>query len=145
MDNKQKVRILKIIDILKRETDEFHQISTNDLILRLEEYGISSNRKTIYDDICVISDYYGEIIKTKGTKMYYYFNDRVFDPSELKIIMSAISSAGFLTEAKRKDLIDKLSTLTSDYIKDELTHDIKLHDNNQKPNERVLYNISSLM
>ena len=41
-----KIRIVKIIDILKEETDEEHPMSTVEIIDRLKEEGIDVDRKT---------------------------------------------------------------------------------------------------
>ena len=44
----QKIRLLVLYDILKSESDEERPLSTNELIEKLAEYGITATRQTIY-------------------------------------------------------------------------------------------------
>lgn len=43
----QKIRLLVLYDILKSESDEERPLSTNELIEKLAEYGITATRQTI--------------------------------------------------------------------------------------------------
>ena len=46
--DKQKLKLLCIADMLRKETDENHGLSTNEIIARLEQQGIKAERKSIY-------------------------------------------------------------------------------------------------
>ena len=47
----QKLKILYLMDVLLERTDEEHPISAKDMAQYLRGYGISVERKTVYDDI----------------------------------------------------------------------------------------------
>ena len=47
----QKIKLLKIWEILNRKTDEQHPITTQELIAELNLLGITADRRTIYTDI----------------------------------------------------------------------------------------------
>ena len=47
----QKIKLLKLYELLQRETDEDHPISRKELCKRLNEMGISSNVRTLSLDI----------------------------------------------------------------------------------------------
>ena len=47
----QKIKLLKIYDILRTESDEDHPIGTNDIIARLAEQNICCGRKSLSSDI----------------------------------------------------------------------------------------------
>jgi len=47
----QKLKILYLMKILQEKTDEENTMTVNDMITELEQYGISAERKSIYDDI----------------------------------------------------------------------------------------------
>ena len=49
--NGQKIKLLYIVDILKKFTDEDNPISANEICEKLIENGITAERKAIYDDI----------------------------------------------------------------------------------------------
>ena len=51
---KQKQKLFRILEILMRETDEEHGVTINEIISRLDEYGIKAERKSLYDDFLVL-------------------------------------------------------------------------------------------
>ena len=55
-DNMQKVKLLKLYEFLRRETDEDHPISRIELCRKLNEMGISSNVRTLSKDIAVLNE-----------------------------------------------------------------------------------------
>jgi hypothetical protein len=54
----QKLKILYIMKMLLEKTDEENTMTINDMIAELERYGITAERKSIYDDI---DAYFGHI------------------------------------------------------------------------------------
>ena len=50
-ENSRKIKLLKMWEILKSQTDEEHPISTNELIAKLAIDGIEVDRKILYTDI----------------------------------------------------------------------------------------------
>lgn len=50
-DSRNKVRLLCMWDILKKETDEDHPMKSSVLIKKLQERGVECKRQTIYDDV----------------------------------------------------------------------------------------------
>ena len=54
----QKLKLLYIIEILKKYTDEEHPMNANELCDLLEQKGVSAERKAIYNDIEMLI-YYG--------------------------------------------------------------------------------------
>ena len=55
-ENSRKIKLLKMWEILKSETDEEHPISTNELIERLGREGIEVDRKILYADIDLLKN-----------------------------------------------------------------------------------------
>lgn len=45
-DNCQKIKLLKLMELLRRDTDEDHPIKTSEICRRLGEMGISCERRT---------------------------------------------------------------------------------------------------
>lgn len=58
----QKLKLLYLADLLRRETDEDHALSMSDILSRLEELGVHAERKSIYDDLRALEDYGMDII-----------------------------------------------------------------------------------
>ena len=70
----QKIRLLVLYDILHKETDAEHQLSTNELIERLATYGIQATRQTVYDDIEMLNSFGYEIITVHGRNNRYFID-----------------------------------------------------------------------
>src|SRR5690554_5457599 len=115
-ERNQKIKLLCLLDILKNQTDENHHLTTNELIQKLQEIGISAERKTIYQDIECLNSFGYEVLKERTKRNEYYVVDRPFDIVELRILRDAIQSAKFITERKTKLLVDKISNLAGSRI-----------------------------
>ena len=66
--NEQKIKLLVLYDILQRETDEEHPLSTNEIIERLSARGIEVSRKILPGDIALLNKYGFEIAGHKKGK-----------------------------------------------------------------------------
>ena len=67
-DNMQKIKLLKLYELLRNETDESHPISRRDLCNRLNELGIFSNVRTLSLDI--------EVLQENGFEIMSYLDGR---------------------------------------------------------------------
>lgn len=98
----QKLRLLCIIEILSKKSDEEHPLSANDIISQLaDDYGIKCERKTVYDCIECLNEYGYEIIKStspRGWFMAPYF----FELPELRLLIDAVQSANFISAKRLK-------------------------------------------
>ena len=56
-DKINKLKMIKIWEILSQETDEDHPMSTNELLAKLEALGIECTRKTLYADIDALNEF----------------------------------------------------------------------------------------
>ena len=61
---KQKLKLLYIIQCLMEKTDEEHAVTTQEIIDYLALQGITAERKSIYTDIDLLIDFGMDIIKT---------------------------------------------------------------------------------
>ena len=140
MENGTKLRLLYIYQYLLRHSDEDHPVSTPELLKYLkDEYNMDVHRTTLPGDIAIMEEagIHFEIIKSRQNK--YYFDDRPFDVSELKLLIDAVSSSKFITEKKSKELIKKLTSLTSDYNAEKLRRHITVEGRIKSENEKAFY------
>ena len=75
----QKVKLLKLYEFLRRETDEDYPISRIELCRKLNEMGISSNVRTPSKDIAVLNENgfeVGSFLKDK--EKYWYIPEAPF-------------------------------------------------------------------
>lgn len=141
----QKLKMLYILEMLQRETDENHLVTTQDIIRMLEANGINAERKTIYDDINLLIDYGYDIIQVKSrVNGGYYLGSRDFELAELKLLVDAVQSSKFITRKKSRELIRKLERLTSKHEASQLHRQIYVSDSAKTENESIYYNVDSI-
>ncbi len=136
-----KTRILLILDILKKNTDEDHALKAADILERISAEGLKCDRKTLYDDINSLTDAGVDIIHEPGGG--YKLLSRDFEDVEIRLLVDAVYSSKFISSQKTKVLAGKLKTLTSESQASSITRQIYSSDS-KTPNEDVLYNVDSL-
>lgn len=138
MDNTAKLRPFYIAKILHERTDEEHTLSTTQIIEILEsEYGISSHRQTIKTDIEMLRQFGFEIEEIKSTQNRYNMFARTFDTPELKLLIDAVESSKFITSSKSRELVEKISSLTSEHVAAALKRNVSCEGRIKPGNEKV--------
>lgn len=117
----KKGRLLALRDYLYRYTDEQHPVSTQDLIDEMTRQGYPGNRKTIKDDIDVLNKFGMDIITNVSRGNSFYMASREFEIPELKLLVDAVSSSRFISAARSEQLIGKLTSMASEYEKEQIT------------------------
>ncbi len=141
----QRIKLIKILEILYRKSDEEHPLTTQEMIYELGQLGIIVERRTVYSDIQALRDY-GYDIHTKRTQhnSVYWVSKRSFDLPELKIIMDCIHSSKFVTEGKTEELIDKIADLGGS-AKGELLKRSAIHFDAVKHSNESIYEIVDIV
>ena len=110
----QKLKMLYLVKIFSEETDENHGLSLQQLVEKLEAYGVNAERKTLYKDFAELEDFGLEIFsEQQGRSVVYHLATRDFELPELKLLVDAVQSSKFITEKKSRQLIKKLESLVS--------------------------------
>lgn len=108
----QKLKMLYLVKILMEETDEEHPLSLVEISDKLEANGIHAARKALYNDFDLLQKFGLDLICQKtGKGTFYYIGSRKFQQPELKLLVDAIQSSGFITAKKSVELIEKLKSL----------------------------------
>lgn len=143
--NNQKLKLLYLIKILEEKTNEEHTLNATGLIEELEKYGITAERKSIYNDINQLIDFGYDIINVKSRENGgYYMASREFELAELKLLVDAVQSSKFITQKKSKELIGKLEKLTSKYEAKQLQRQVYVTSRVKTDNESIYYNVDEL-
>ena len=141
--SEQKIRLLVLYDILQRETDEEHPLSTNDLIRKLSDFGIQATRQTVYDDIEILNSFGYEIMTQHGRSNRYFVGDRAFELPEVQVLLHAVEASKFLTEKKASVLTEKVADLLGEVRADRLKA-LLSENGGDCGNERIYYNIDAI-
>lgn len=141
----QKLKLLYLIKIFSEKTDENHCFTAQELIAELASYGISAERKSIYDDIeCLITFGY-DIVNVKAKKGGgYYLASREFELPELKLLVDAVQSSRFITQKKSRELIEKIETLAGPYDRKQLQRQVFVAGRVKTENESIYYNVDRI-
>ena len=141
----QKAKLLYILEMLKENTDETHAISTKEIILQLDAFGIHADRKTIYADIEELVNMGYDILKRDSRNGGgYYLASREFELAELKLLVDAVQATRFITEKKSRELIRKLSKLTSKHEAVQLRRQVHVAGRSKAENESIYYNVDAI-
>jgi predicted DNA-binding transcriptional regulator YafY len=108
-----KLKILYIIDILRKYSDEEHPINATEICEHLADFGVRAERKAIYDDIENLIFYGYDIIKTRSPRTGFFLASREFELPEIYLLTDAVQSADFITPKKTRELVGKLETMMS--------------------------------
>ena len=141
---KQKQKLVRLIEILMRESDESHGLTMPEIISALSEYGITAERKSIYDDIITLGELGFDIVTLPTRPPKYTLATRHFEISELKMLADAVASSKFITAEKSRELIDKLRIFAGKYRAGELSRQVYVEDRVKTMNDLGIENIEAV-
>ncbi len=143
--NDQRIKLLRLVEILRRETDEDHALTTQQLRDKLAEFGISCDRRTLSGDMDFLNESGFEVLdKRVGHSKAYYMADRSFSDPELKILIDAVQAASFITEKKSAELTEKIAYLGGNHRADILRSNLVHFNTRKHTNESIYYNVFAL-
>ena len=140
----QKLKILYLMKFLQEKTDREHPVSVKDIIQTMEAYGISVERKTVYDDIETLRTFGMKIGSRRGKPAGFYLEERTFELPELKFLMDAVQSSKFITEKQSAALVRKLENLASVHEAKKLKSQVFLMPGIKTLNEEIYTNIETI-
>lgn len=139
-----KIKTLLIYKFLSDYSDENNPLSSTELIELLASKGITCERKSIYADIKTLNDVGFEIITTHSPKKGFFMAGRNFELPQVRLLIDAVTSAGFITANKTKDLVSKLESLVSVNQAREMVSQVYIDSNSKCDNEEIYYVIDAL-
>lgn len=140
----QKLKILYLMRAFQEKSDEQHPLTVKELISYLQEYGISAERKTIYDDIEALRVFGMDIVSRREKPSGFYLSTRSFELAELKLLVDAVQSSKFITYKKSRQLIRKLEGLASVHEARKLQRQVVVESRVKTINESIYNNIDCL-
>lgn len=142
--SRQKQKLLYLQKIMLEKTDEKNGLTTEEIISALDAYNISSERKSLYDDLKILEDFGLDICRVRSNTTRYYVGSRSFEIPELKLLVDAIQSSKFITEKKSLQLIKKLEGLVSENEGKQLQRQVYVINRGKTLNEKIYYNVDTI-
>jgi len=141
----QKLKMLYIVRLFSRETDDAHKLTMPEIISKLAAEGVNADRKTLYQDFDELRRFGFDIISEKdGHGFYYYLGSRDFELPELKLLVDSVQSSKFITDKKSDQLIKKLESLVSRYEGSQLHRQVIISGRVKTMNESIYYNVDKI-
>ena len=142
---KQKLKLLYLIKIFTEDTDDQHALTLPQIVEKLDAYGVSAERKTLYQDFELLRDFGFDIIGQQARRnFYYHMGNRRFELPELKLLVDSVQSAKFITDKKSNALIKKLEGMVSKYEARKLQRQVIISGRIKAMNESIYYNVDKL-
>lgn len=140
----QKLKLIYLMQILMEKTDEDHTLTVPQMITELARYGISAERKSIYDDLENLKLYGLDLCSTKTKTHNYFVGSRDFELPELKLLVDSVQASKFITHKKSMELISKIEKLTSRANAQKLHRQVFVTNRVKTLNERIYYNVDKI-
>ena len=143
--NKQRLKLLYLMEIFSKDTDDEHMLTLPQIISKLKAYGVDVERKTLYQDFEILRDYGFDIVGVQTQRNYYYhIGNRKFELPELKLLVDSVQSAKFMTKKKSNALIKKLEGMVSKYQAQKLQRQVIISGRVKAMNESIYFNVDKL-
>ena len=141
----QKLKLYYLSRIMTERTDDEHTITMPEIQRALEEYGVTADRKSLYDDLEALRVLGIDVIGEKDGRSYaYHVGGKMFEIAELKLLVDAIQSSKFITEKKSNELIKKLTGLASNYEASQLKRQVVVQGRIKTMNESIYYIVDDI-
>lgn len=140
----QKLKLLYLQEILRRETDEQHPLSLTQIQELLEQRGVSAERKSLYDDMEQLKLLGEDIVTARDVTTRYFIASRPLDMAQLRLLVDAVQSSKFITKRKSEQLIRNLESLTSRHLASQLQRQVLVSGRIKNMNESIYYNVDAL-
>ena len=140
----QKLKLLYLLKMLEEKTDEENTMTINEMIAELDRYGITAERKSIYDDLEALKHYGLDIAIRKSKTTDYFVAGRLFELPELKLLVDAVQCSKFVTHKKSNELIKKIESLASTHQAMSLHRQVYVSNRVKTINESIYYNVDRL-
>ena len=137
----QKLKLIYLSRILQERTDPNHGMTLSEISSALNEYGISAERKSLYDDLEALRLCGLDVCTSRDSHVRYYLNTRTFHMAELCLLTDAVQSSKFLTQKKSNELIRKLEGLGSKYEASQIHRQVFSTNRLKTENEEIYRNI----
>ena len=148
----KKLAVLRILQILNEYSDVDHPLTQEEILDKLYNlYGIELERKALGRHISDLIDVFekdalnkknGEyVIITSDKKRGTYIEKRVFEDSELRMLIDGVLSSKYIHAKHSTDLIKKLSSLSNKYFRSNIKNVYSINDWNKSDNYLLFFNI----
>ena len=135
----KKLALLRILEILEKESDCDHPLTQEDILVRLEtDYGIAIERKAVGRNLSLLKEAGYDI---ESERRGSYLASRTFDDTELHLMIDSVLASRHIPEKQSRDLIESLCSMSSKYFRRHVRNIHTAGEWNKTENKNLFYNI----
>ena len=154
----KKLIIMNILEILKKYTDEDHQLSQKEIQdILAREYEMKIDRKAVKRNLMNLIEFGYEINYSESVRIFKdkdggeqenviltdFYLEREFTDSELRLLIDGVLFSNHIPYKQDKELVKKLSSLSNIYFKSRVSHIARMPED-KTDNKQLFYNIELL-
>lgn len=134
-----KLALVRILQILEQYSDFNHPLKQQDIIDYLDkDYGIVIERKAVGRNLSLLKEAGYDIASDRRGS---YLAERLFDDSELRMLIDGVLSSRYITAKYSKELIERLCSLSNKYFRSHVKNIWSVNEWNKTDNQALFYNI----
>lgn len=134
-----------ILDILREYSDENHILPMRELIAKMGAvYDLKPDRRTVYSAIELLQTLGYDISSYEENGVGYYLRGRDFELAEIRLLMDAVYSCGYIPPKQTEQLIQKLQKQLSIHERKHYRHLTVVRQERKTQNAQVFLNIEIL-
>ena len=136
-----KLLILRILEILKKESDEEHHLTQQDIMRLLDKcYEMTCDRRSVKSNIEALMEAGYDIVHNDG----YFLASREFDQAELRMMIDSVLFSKTIPTSPAKKLVNKLSDMGSKFFRPKVSHISVAPDVQHSDNKLVMYSVDTI-
>lgn len=137
----KKLLILRILNVLEQFSDDNHPLTYGGILELLKsEYNIECERKAIGRNVSFLKEAGYSIINTKKG---IYIENKLFESSEIRLLIDSVLASRHINEKHSKQLIDKLCNIGGHHFK-KRNRNIKVSDWGKSGNISFFLNVEMI-
>ncbi len=134
-----KLALVRIFQILEQYSDFNHPLKQQDIIDHLyKDYGIVIERKAVGRNLSLLKEAGYDIASDRRGS---YLAERLFDDSELRMLIDGVLSSRYITAKYSKELIERLCSLSNKYFRSHVKNIWSVNEWSKTDNQALFYNI----
>ncbi len=139
-------RLLTLLEILRRDSDEKSTLSTAQVREALKKEGCPVSPPTLREDIAALqaSGYEIAVNERNGAATTYAFVGHEWKEPELQLLVDAVSAAQFIPLDRSSELIHKLALLTGPSRRERLTPQILVSERIKAKNGDMILSVETI-
>ncbi|MGN0702947.1 MAG: helix-turn-helix transcriptional regulator [Lentihominibacter sp.] len=138
----KKLYILYILEILQKYSDTDHKLRQQDIIDYMKrDYDVICERKTVSRNLGDLIDAGYDIEHDSDG---YYFDGRIFEESELRLLIDSVLASRYIPRKQAASLIDRLIGQASIYFKNRVKHVYSLDNMERAENNELFWNLECI-